>query len=53
LTPLLKLKYNALEDAMRELGEAALIRQIFIGFQKYLYQSKPMADNRLGASRRA
>jgi type I restriction enzyme R subunit len=52
LSPLLKLKYkNALSDAMRDLGEAKSIRQMFVGFQKYLYQpsttpirSKPMTS---------
>ena len=39
LTPLLKLKYNdAISDAMRDLGDAKTIRQIFVGFQRYLYQ---------------
>ena len=38
LTPLLKLRYNAIADAVTDLGEPTAIRQIFIGFQKYLYQ---------------
>ena len=39
LSPLLKLKYrNALADATADLGNATKIRNIFVGFQKYLYQ---------------
>lgn len=38
LTPLLLLKYKALADAKRELGNIPSIRQVFIGFQEYLYQ---------------
>lgn len=39
LTPLLKLKYNnAIADAMLDLGDPAQIRNVFVGFQKYLYQ---------------
>jgi type I restriction enzyme R subunit len=34
---LLVLKYHALEDAKKELGETTSIRNAFIGFQKYLY----------------
>jgi type I restriction enzyme R subunit len=38
LSPLLKLKYNnAISDATHELGDAAQIRSLFLGFQKYLY----------------
>ncbi len=38
LSPLLKLKYNALADAMADLGQPEQIRSTFVGFQKYLYQ---------------
>ena len=38
LSPLLKLKYNALADAMADLGQPEQIRTVFVGFQKYLYQ---------------
>lgn len=38
LSPLLKLKYAAIADAMADLGDAAQIRSVFVGFQKYLYQ---------------
>jgi type I restriction enzyme R subunit len=39
LTPLLKLKYhNALADAVAELGRSEEIRNVFTGFQKYLYE---------------
>ena len=38
LKPLLELKYKAIDDAKRELGDIASIRNTFIGFQGYLYQ---------------
>jgi hypothetical protein len=38
LSPLLKLKYNnALADASQGPGEPEQIRQVFVGFQRYLY----------------
>jgi type I restriction enzyme R subunit len=37
LTPLLKLRYNALNDAMADLGDAVLVRKAFVGMQQYLY----------------
>jgi type I restriction enzyme R subunit len=40
LTPLLILKYKALPDAKRELGDIASIRNTFIGFQAYLYANR-------------
>jgi type I restriction enzyme R subunit len=43
LTPLLRLKYNAIADAAADLGSPEQIRQTFIGFQKYLY---PPPDQR-------
>ena len=41
LTPLLRLKYNAIADAAADLGTPDQIRQTFVGFQKYLYQLTP------------
>ncbi len=39
LTPLLKLRYrNAVADAWDDLGRPAEVRQLFAGFQQYLYQ---------------
>lgn len=38
LTPLLKLRYNALNDAMAELGDAVQVRQALVGMQRYLYE---------------
>jgi len=38
LPDLIELKYHALADAVEELGKVATIRQMFIGFQKQLYQ---------------
>jgi len=38
LSPLLKLKYNnAISDAFAELGSPAQVRELFRGFQRYLY----------------
>ena len=37
LSPLLRLKYNAISDAVAELGSPDQIRDVFVGFQKYLY----------------
>ncbi len=40
LSPLLKLKYNnAIADAIADLGKPELIKDVFYGFQKYLYQA--------------
>ncbi len=38
VTPLLKLKYNAITDAVADLGQPEEIRQVFTGFQKYIYE---------------
>ena len=43
LSPLLLLKYNALTDAKKELGDIASIRSTFIGFQKHLYSNRVAA----------
>lgn len=40
LAQLLLLKYNALADAKRELGDIPSIRNAFIGFQSHLYDSR-------------
>ena len=42
LPNLLELKYNAIVDAKRELGDIKSIRNAFIGFQERLYQSRAM-----------
>ena len=40
LSPLLKLRYHdALSDAVADLGSVDQIRNVFIGFQKYLYEA--------------
>ncbi len=40
LTPLLLLRYkNALCYAVADLGPAGQIRQLFVGFQKHLYEA--------------
>jgi type I restriction enzyme R subunit len=36
---LLELKYNTLNDAIRELDDVSNIRNIFVGFQEHLYMS--------------
>ena len=38
LTPLLQLRYHAIADALTELGDVNQIREVFSGFQKFLYQ---------------
>jgi len=38
LTPLLEVNYRTVNDAARELGSVARIRDTFIGFQKFLYE---------------
>jgi type I restriction enzyme R subunit len=39
LAPLLRLRYkSAIADAVKDLGQPEQIRQVFVGFQKYLYQ---------------
>ena len=40
LPNLLELKYKAIADAKRELGNIKSIRESFIGFQEYLYQDR-------------
>ncbi|HQR08438.1 MAG TPA: DEAD/DEAH box helicase family protein [Gemmatales bacterium] len=37
LSPLLKLKYSAIADAIADLGQPEQIKVVFRGFQKYLY----------------
>lgn len=37
LPQLLELKYHTVRDAVEELGSVASIREVFIGFQQYLY----------------
>jgi len=40
LTPLLRLRYrNSITDAVADLGKPEEISRIFVGFQKYLYES--------------
>jgi len=38
LANLLELKYHNVNDAVAELGTPANIREVFVGFQQYLYQ---------------
>ena len=43
LPHLIELKYHAVADAVVELGQVASIREMFIGFQKHLYEVKSVA----------
>jgi type I restriction enzyme, R subunit len=46
LAPLLKLRYkNAIADAAVDLGNPAQIRDLFVGFQLYLYESAPSSSS--------
>ena len=43
LPQLLELKYSAIADAVSELGGVSYIRDMFVGFQKYLYSDQGVA----------
>ncbi|MGE3972470.1 MAG: EcoAI/FtnUII family type I restriction enzme subunit R [Porticoccaceae bacterium] len=43
LSPLLHLKYRALNDAFAELGEPDQVRRVFVGFQRHLYRRRDAA----------
>jgi len=43
LTPLLRLKYQTITDAVADLGRPEEIGNFFTGFQKYLYQPQQAA----------
>jgi type I restriction enzyme R subunit len=43
LSPLLKLRYKAINDALADLGQPEEIGRVFAGFQKYLYASRVVA----------
>ena len=40
LPQLLGLQYHSVNDAVAELGDAATIRETFVGFQRYLYDKR-------------
>ncbi len=40
LPPLLRLRYNALSDAVADLGKPDEINKVFVGFQQFLYQPR-------------
>ena len=40
LSPLLRLRYKALNDAFAELGKPEQVRGVFVGFQRYLYERR-------------
>lgn len=46
LKDLIGLKYQSIHDATSELGNTSEIRQLFVGFQKYLYQPKQLDETR-------
>ena len=41
LSPLLRLRYKALNDAFAELGKPEQVRTLFVGFQRHLYEPQP------------
>ncbi|MEA3291740.1 MAG: type I restriction-modification enzyme R subunit C-terminal domain-containing protein, partial [Pseudomonadota bacterium] len=43
LPHLIDLKYHAVADAVAELGQATAIRELFIGFQRHLYEPRAEA----------
>ena len=47
LSPLLRLRYRALDDAFAELGKPDDVRRLFVGFQRHLYAQLPrsLGDN--------
>jgi type I restriction enzyme R subunit len=46
LKDLIGLKYQSIHDATSELGNTSEIRQLFVGFQKYLYQNRGISEAR-------
>ena len=45
LSPLLQLRYRALNDAFAELGKPDQVRRVFLGFQRHLYAGPPASGN--------
>ena len=45
LSPLLRLRYKALNDAFAELGKPEQVRQVFVGFQRHLYAGGSASDS--------
>jgi type I restriction enzyme R subunit len=43
LPTLLELKYHGIHDAVEELGEVGKIRQLFVGFQRHLFEGRERA----------
>jgi len=43
LPSLIELKYHGIADAVEELGPVSTIREMFVGFQKHLYEARPDA----------
>ena len=44
LSPLLRLRYRALNDAFAELGKPDQVRQLFVGFQRHLYEKRTLGS---------
>ncbi|EOV9228575.1 EcoAI/FtnUII family type I restriction enzme subunit R [Vibrio parahaemolyticus] len=40
MRPLVELKYNTINDAVAEFGEPQVLRNMFLGLQKHLYEAK-------------
>jgi type I restriction enzyme R subunit len=38
LSPLLRLQYHGISDALAELGRPEDVRDVFVGFQRHLYE---------------
>lgn len=45
LSPLLRLRYKALNDAFVELGKPEQVREMFVGFQRHLYAGGSASDS--------
>jgi hypothetical protein len=43
LSPLIKLKYHTVNGAATALGDITIIRDVFKGFQKHLYEDGAVA----------
>ena len=50
LKDLLIVKYNAIDDAKKRVGDIKTIRETFIGFQKYLYEDIILNNNSFESS---
>ncbi|MFZ2235958.1 MAG: hypothetical protein WBP11_06105 [Dokdonella sp.] len=42
----MRLRFNAIADAAAELGPPEKIRELFVGFQRYLYAERRVDESR-------